>query len=455
MKKYLCIFLVACLLMTAAPIASSAADDDPVLAIKACNVTFKESVFMKYAVSAENADNVQVLIWIETQDDYKYGTQSAILESDGTATVGGVKCKTFTFTNITAKQMTDNVYARAYTVRNGKEYYSKVIKYSILDYAYSKLGKTGTATTDAKLINLLEKMLEYGAAAQIYYNGGNGYHLERLANETYYQIKVVGGTLDDGFDKQLYKPKTNVTIIAPAEDENGIAFDHWEDSNGTVVGTDPEMTVIVGAVNEVYTAKYTAATDTFTVTFEDYDGTVLDTQMVAPGKDAVAPADPVRSGYTFAKWSGSYQNVNSDRTVTAVYYEGNGSAFIIGDAYTTAGGTEIAVPVYVNITSGITTARVKIDFGSNLSLTNVSAGASFSSLIGAQNYPVSNSVVLNWTNGTNNISGRLLFATLYFDNIGLTSGSVSITLTYDEDDVCNTEYENVPFVVINGAVFVD
>lgn len=455
MKKILGIIIMACLLMTMVPFASFAADGDPVLTIKAYNITFKDSVYLKYAVSAENADDVRMLIWTEDQDTYEYGTQAFVLESDGTTTVSGVRCKTFTFTNLTAKQMTDNVYGRAYTVKNGQTYYSKVTKYSILDYAYNKMGKTGTATTDAKLLNLIDKMLEYGAAAQIYYNGGTGYHLERLANDTYYQVKVVGGTLQNGFDKQLYKPMTYVTIKAPAEDENGVAFDHWEDSEGEYIGSDAEMTIIVGAENEVYTAKYTAFADSFTVTFKDFDGTVLSSQSVAPGRDATAPETPERTGYTFAKWSGSYQNVTSDRTVTAVYYEGAGCAFIVGDAYTSADGMGIAIPIYANINSGITTARIKLDFGANLSLTSVTPGASFSSLIGAQNYPVSNSVVLNWTNGTTNITGDCIFATLYFDNVGLTFGSASITLTYDEDDVCNTNYDNVPFEVVNGTIFVD
>lgn len=455
MKKLFGVFLMVCLLATVVPFASFASEGDPVLTIKAYNVSFKESVYLKYAVSAENTDDVKMLIWMDDRDDYEYGTQAFVLESDGTTTYQGVPCKTFTFTNITAKQMTDNIYGRAYTMKNGQPYYSKVTKYSVLDYAYNKMGKTGTATTDAKLLNLLEKMLDYGAAAQIYYDGGTGYHLERLADADYYQVKVVGGTLSNGFDKQLYKPMTSVLIKAPAEDENSVAFDHWENSEGEYVGSNPEMTVIVGADNEVYTAKYTAAADAYTVTFEDYDGTVISTQSVSPGQNATAPTTPEHAGYTFAKWSGSYQNVTSDRTITAVYYEGTGSAFIVGDAYTAIDGTGIAIPIYANITSGITTARIKLEFGTNLSLTSVTPGTAFSSMIGAQSYPVTNSIVLNWTNGTTNISGNQLFATLFFDNVGLTVGSAPITLTYDEDDVCNTDYDNVPFEVINGAVFVD
>ncbi|MCL1809134.1 MAG: InlB B-repeat-containing protein [Clostridiales bacterium] len=59
--------------------------------------------------------------------------------------------------------------------------------------------------------------------------------------------------------------------------------------------------------------------DTFTVTFLDHDGAVLDTQEVKLGDAAVAPADPIRIGYTFIGWDTDFSNVTEDLTVTALY----------------------------------------------------------------------------------------------------------------------------------------
>jgi len=56
-----------------------------------------------------------------------------------------------------------------------------------------------------------------------------------------------------------------------------------------------------------------------TVTFVDWDGTVLSTQQVLEGESAVAPADPSREGYTFIGWDVSFANVTADITVTAQY----------------------------------------------------------------------------------------------------------------------------------------
>lgn len=49
-----------------------------------------------------------------------------------------------------------------------------------------------------------------------------------------------------------------------------------------------------------------------TVTFKDWDGTVLKTQEVQYGGDAEAPADPDPHGYTFTGWDKAFTNVTAD-----------------------------------------------------------------------------------------------------------------------------------------------
>ncbi|MBQ9743365.1 MAG: InlB B-repeat-containing protein, partial [Ruminococcus sp.] len=67
------------------------------------------------------------------------------------------------------------------------------------------------------------------------------------------------------------------------------------------------------------TATYTQTLNKYTVTFVDWDGTVLSEQQVEYGKSATAPADPTRDGYTFAGWNGSSSGITADTTITATY----------------------------------------------------------------------------------------------------------------------------------------
>ena len=65
---------------------------------------------------------------------------------------------------------------------------------------------------------------------------------------------------------------------------------------------------------------------TYTVTFKDYDGTILKAETVESGNSATPPAEPTREGYAFAGWSGTYTAVTSDQTVIATYTKNDSTA---------------------------------------------------------------------------------------------------------------------------------
>ena len=113
------------------------------------------------------------------------------------------------------------------------------------------------------------------------------------------------------FDGTLIDTQTvrwNGGATAPADPvREGYTFTGWDTSFDPVTSS---LTV---------TAQYSI--NTYTVTFADYDGTVLSTQTVDWNTAATAPADPSRDGFTFTGWDSAFDAVKADTTVMAQYEE--------------------------------------------------------------------------------------------------------------------------------------
>jgi len=149
---------------------------------------------------------------------------------------------------IAPKQMTDVVYARAYAEVDGEVYYSDPMRLSVMEYVQVKKAQ-GVA---ASMSNLMDAMLDYGAAAQTHFK----YNTNKLANATYYKVAVENGTLADGFNYGYYQAGQTVTLQAnPAVDANH-TFERWVDENGATVSTNETVTVTLPAKDKTYTATY-------------------------------------------------------------------------------------------------------------------------------------------------------------------------------------------------------
>ena len=97
----------------------------------------------------------------------------------------------------------------------------------------------------------------------------------------------------------------NTGATAPTEpSREGYRFTGWDKTFDVITG-DTEIT-----------AQYVK---TWTVTFKDEDGTVLKIEIVDEGTGAIAPTEPVKEGHTFAGWNAAFDNVTEDTVVTATY----------------------------------------------------------------------------------------------------------------------------------------
>ena len=253
-KKVLLFSIIFCLIVAAISISVIASDEAiPELDFKTATVTITDSVYITMKVVSGGVDfsDVKLLVWDAPCEEYLLGTQKYTVSYSGESeTVSGVERGIYKFKAMSAKMMTDEFYFVVYTNHDGVDYYSRVVKYSVLQYAYNTLAKD---TTSEKLRNVLLDMLQYGADSQLYFSD---YKTDRLPTDTWYQIKLTSGKLYDGTTSGLYLPGDKIELRAPEAHANGLPFAYWTDSTGKIVSRNRIFTVTVGEKNEQYTPQF-------------------------------------------------------------------------------------------------------------------------------------------------------------------------------------------------------
>ena len=113
---------------------------------------------------------------------------------------------------------------------------------------------------------------------------------------------------------------SSVTFIDP------LAFNTEQNANAAGKYNIIEFYCEPGSAAETYAKEFESikttekpVSTTFTVIFWDYDGKVLDSQKVLIGQSAVAPASPIRAGYTFDGWLPNFTAISKDTDVVAQY----------------------------------------------------------------------------------------------------------------------------------------
>lgn len=108
------------------------------------------------------------------------------------------------------------------------------------------------------------------------------------------------------------------TVVVPADPERASDSTY----NYTFAGWTPAVDKVTKSVT--YTATYNSSFIDYTVTFENYDGTVISQNTYHYGDTVTLPADPTRPSdstysYTFSGWSPDVSPVNGNVTYTAQF----------------------------------------------------------------------------------------------------------------------------------------
>ncbi len=153
------------------------------------------------------------------------------------------------------------------------------------------------------------------AYALSFYNGTSENQVKTITNlirpvrEFSYSVSNTYTVIFKDWDKTVLRTQTvgegdNATAPAPGG-RTGYTFTGWDVSFNNITS---DLTV---------TAQYSI--NIYTVTFEDYDAGIFKTEQVNYGDSATAPSDPIRTGYTFTGWNSDFSSIEDDLTVTATY----------------------------------------------------------------------------------------------------------------------------------------
>ena len=138
------------------------------------NVSFQESFTLYYYIPVSLLNgytNCRLFIQRKTFDagatTCTYSNTIVPFSSIPTTVTNNVTRYTYLYKNIAAAQLGENIYISVYAEKDGVTYITPVDDYSIKKYAYNNLAKS---TVSANMKSMLVDLLNYGAAAQVYFD---------------------------------------------------------------------------------------------------------------------------------------------------------------------------------------------------------------------------------------------------------------------------------------------
>ena len=112
---------------------------------------------------------------------------------------------------------------------------------------------------------------------------------------------------------------TGPTPTKESTEQYDYTFSDWVSISWTSEGLEVIYGLRPATADEFYVADYAETIRKYAITFVDWDGTIIDEQLVEYGGAAIAPTAPTRDGYTFIGWDVDFGNIRGNLIVTAQY----------------------------------------------------------------------------------------------------------------------------------------
>ena len=300
---------------------------------------------------------------------------------------------------------------------------------------------------------------------------GEGYYIHMVKSGKWHDIYNI---THYGFVCEFELPYTltinylyeNGSTAAPSYTARVNYGDTYSVTSPNVQGHSPSRQIVsgtMGATNMSVDVVYSA--NTYTVTFKDWNGTVLKTQQVQYGGAATAPANPTRTGYTFTGWDKAFTNVTANLVVTAQYVQNepvstpvpSDAPQIVVESKTTSAGSTVAVNISIANNPGIVSMTLHVNFDSRLELVSVQDTGLLPGKV--HSTVMLNPYTLAWENdsATQNYTVNGTLVTLTF-NVpeNLEEGDYAVSVSYDGEgyEIYDFNAEPVDFAVVNGKISV-
>ena len=300
---------------------------------------------------------------------------------------------------------------------------------------------------------------------------GEGYYIHMVKSGKWHDIYNI---THYGFVCEFELPYTltinylyeNGSTAAPSYTARVNYGDTYSVTSPNVQGHSPSRQIVsgtMGATNMSVDVVYSA--NTYTVTFKDWNGTVLKTQQVQYGGAATAPANPTRTGYTFTGWDKAFTNVTANLVVTAQYVQNepvstpvpSDAPQIVVESKTTSAGSTVAVNISIANNPGIVSMTLHVNFDSRLELVSVQDTGLLPGKV--HSTVMLNPYTLAWENdsATQNYTVNGTLVTLTF-NVpeNLEEGDYAVSVSYDSEgyEIYDFNAEPVDFAVVNGKISV-
>ena len=195
----------------------------------------------------------------------------------------------------------------------GSDIYAQVVGTS---YPYSSAKGSNQETTTFAVTYFEDLSAITGSTGGMCRECLSNVELEFVAGDITSTVTFVDGVTGETISTVADVPYATAVEAPTAPTHDGYVFCKW-DTDFSVVKKDMTVTALYHKL--------------CTVTFKDYDGTVLKTQEnVEETTGATAPDDPTREGYTFNGWDVDFSAVTDDLTVTATYLKNYSVKFYKG-----------------------------------------------------------------------------------------------------------------------------